>query len=521
LGEFFLTQKQTRLYPNSQVLSQVLGFIGQQGSGLEGIESRFEAELSGESKKVELKKDARGVPLILNGQLFTQRPHGYNLQLTVDLELQYTLEQELKAAMENYDADSAVGIVLQADSSEVLAMASYPTFDPNQYQLSTSEQKRDRAVSDPFEPGSVMKAFTLAGAIRDKIVNPNTRINCENGKFKVGPYWIHEADAHHSFESLTVTGILEKSSNVGTSKVALMMGDKRLLSTLKDFGFGEKYDMGLPGESRGILPSTPWKPHMLANISFGHTLAATPLQIANGYAAIANGGILRRPFVVKGITDIEGNEIEKYSAQDMRRVLSPEDAQKMVKMLEAVTGPDGTGQKANVDGFTVAGKTGTAQKIDPVNGGYMKGAYISSFAGFIPAKAPKYVIYVAVDNPRKAFYGAEVAAPIFSKVASFAMMKEGTLPTLTQVQKDSRKRNNKIGNEKNRKAIDKVARQAANPEDMPDVVGISLREALQVLQRNDIDLKVYGQGQVWKTEPAAGEKLAKAQAVKIFLSRDE
>ncbi|RYZ77408.1 MAG: cell division protein [Proteobacteria bacterium] len=428
-GLGFVTESK-RVYPNDRLLSNVIGFVGQGEGGLEGLELRYNDQLQAGRKKVSVKKDARGRPLIVGGQMFTQAPDGADVQLTIDRELQFVLEEELQGAVAKHEADSAVGVVLDAQTSEVLAMASSGTFDPNKASDFSQERKRNKPVTDAFEPGSTMKTFVLAGALDKGLVQPNTMINCEGGSFRIGKRVIHEADSHHNFDKLTVAQILMHSSNIGTTKVAFKMGRDMVKDTYKLFGFGEKSGIDLPGESRGIIQGGQWSDHLLANISFGHGIAATPLQIANGYAAIANGGWLKKPYIVKSIRDSESQEVTETKPTNIRQVLTPDAAAKMRLMLTGVTSAEGSGVNARVPGYPVAGKTGTAQKVDPKGRGYIKGGYVSSFAGFLPANNPRFVIYVAVDRPRKGYYGGSVAAPVFSRVAKFAVRRAGIAPVL-------------------------------------------------------------------------------------------
>jgi cell division protein FtsI (penicillin-binding protein 3) len=423
-------EESKRIYPNEKLLSHVLGFVGGEEQGLEGLELRYNDQLRAAKKHVSIQRDARGRPLIVNGQIFNQVPDGADLQLTIDRELQFILEQELSQTVVRHEADSAVGVVLDAQTSEVLAMASSPSFDPNKSSNFAPELRRNRAVTDSYEPGSTMKTFVIAGAINKGLVEPNTKFDVSGGQIRLGKRVIHEADAHHVFDSLSISEILAVSSNVGMAKLALKIGPEAIRETLENFGFGVRTGIDLPGEAKGILQKLPWRDHLMANISFGHGIAATAIQVANAYAVIANGGWLRQPYAVKSIRDHENGETIEMKPKTLRRVLSDEAVAKMRLILTGVTSKEGTGYNARVAGFPVAGKTGTAQKVMPNGKGYMKGGYISSFAGFLPANNPKFVIYVVVDHPRKEYYGSAVAAPVFSRVASFAVRKAGIAPVL-------------------------------------------------------------------------------------------
>lgn len=512
-----------RVYPNETLFAHSLGFLGSEGQGLEGLEKQFENELKGNAKKVSVRRDARGRPLIADGLIFTENPDGNELKLTVDSEIQYTLENELSQAVSTFEADSAVGVVMDAETSAIVAMASVPTFDVNKAMKTAPELRRDKAVTDVFEPGSTIKSFVIASALRKGAVAPNTKFFCENGSFKVGDKVIHEAETKEIYGNLTVSEILAVSSNIGATKIAFKMGAEELRQGLLDFGFGSKIGVDLPGEAHGSVQPLPWRPHLLSNISFGQGISATPLQIANAYAAIANGGVLKTPYIVQSVRDSETGQVREFEAKPIRRVLTPEQAAQMRIMLTGVTSPGGTGTNARVDGFMVAGKTGTAQKINPNGRGYMKGGYISSFAGFIPATNPKFVIYVAVDHPRKGYYGAQVAAPIFSRLASYAVRREGLAPVLLSEQTLTPER---------RKALhldpEKTRNLASLPEGdivaaslqlgvVPDVTNMTLREVLNRFAGRDIGIKFRGQGLVSKVEPPVGSPLPENKEITVIL----
>lgn len=512
-----------RVYPNETLLAHTLGFLGSEGQGLEGLEKAFETELKGNSKKISVRRDARGRPLIADGLLFTENPDGNEVKLTVDSDIQYNLENELAQAVTNFEADSAVGVILDAQTSAVVAMASVPTFDVNKAMRTAPNLRRDKAATDAFEPGSTLKTIVIAAALRQGILAPNTKFYCENGSFKVGDKIIREAESHEAFGNITVSEILAVSSNIGTTKIAFKMGADSLRQGLLDFGFGSRLGMDLPGEARGTVQPLPWRPHLLSNISFGHGISTTPLQIANAYAAIANGGVLNTPFIVQSVRDSESGVTREMEVKPIRRVLTPEQASQMKMMLSGVTGAGGTGQNARVDGFIVAGKTGTAQKVNPNGRGYLKGGYISSFAGFIPSNNPKFVIYIAVDHPRKGFYGAQVAAPIFSRVASYAARREGLAPVLLTDKNlihESRKVTKTVG-AKNRGLSSLVESDIVSVSldlgVVPDVTSMTLREVLRRFKGKDIGVKYRGQGVVSGVEPPVGSPLPDNKEITVIL----
>lgn len=512
-----------RIYPNESLLAHTLGFLGSEGQGLEGLEKSFEAELKGNSKKVSVRRDARGRPLIADGLLFTENPDGNEVKLTVDSDIQYNLENELAQAVTDFEADSAVGVILDAQTSAIVAMASVPTFDVNKAMKTAPELRRDKVATDAFEPGSTLKTLVIASALRQGVLAPNTKFFCENGSFKVGDKIIREAEAHENFGNLTASEILAVSSNIGTTKIAFKMGDDGLRQGLLDFGFGNKLGADLAGEARGTVQALPWRPHLLSNISFGHGIAVTPLQMANAYAVIANGGVLNTPYIVQSIRDNETGLVKNMDPKPIRRVLTSEQASQMKMMLSAVTADGGTGKNARVEGFIVAGKTGTAQKVNPAGRGYIKGGYISSFAGFIPANNPKFVIYVAVDHPRKAFYGAQVAAPIFSRVASYAVRKEGLAPMLLSERNllPEKRKAIKMDREKSRGLATvtegDIVSTSLEMGIVPDVTNMTLREVLRRFSGKEISVKFRGQGLVSGVEPPVGAPLPESKEITVIL----
>lgn len=512
-----------RVYPNESILAHTLGFLGVEGQGLDGLELQYDHLLKGNTKKISVRRDARGRPLVNDGLMFAENPDGAEIKLTVDSDLQYVLESELSHAVSEFDADSAVAIVLDAQTSAIRAISSYPSFDVNSAMKAAQSVRRNRVITDAFEPGSTMKTFVIATALREKIAKPNSKYFAENGKFKVGDKIIREAEASHAFGSLTVTEILALSSNIGTTKIAFQMGSEKLRQGLLDFGFGSRQGVELPGEAKGTVQALPWRPHLLSNISFGQGISATPLQVANAFATIANGGVLHTPYLVQSIRDPDSGEVQEFKTKEVRRVLSAEDAASMRMMLTAVTNPGGTGMNARVNGFIVAGKTGTAQKVNPNSRGYIPGGYISSFGGFIPAQDPKFVIYVAVDHPKKAYYGAQVAAPIFSRVASYAVRKEGLAPSLLTEENLSiqRKPSGSLMTVSSTGMMTaNELKQMASEKTMtvvPDLNGLSVREVMRRVNGTDLQLKVTGQGLVSEIYPAVGSALGPEKKITVIL----
>lgn len=509
-----------RVYPNDHLLSSTIGFTGKEGQGLEGLEMFYDKTLKGEGKKVSMKKDARGRPLIQDGMAFTETPQGKDIRLTIDSDLQYFVETELKQAIQKYEADAAYAVVLDAKTSAIRALSSLPNFDLNNPSKSNSLNRRNRSVTDTYEPGSTLKTMIIAEALDEKIYQPNSKIFCENGIFKIGKRIIREAEREHAQGLITVSEILAYSSNIGTSKIALKMGDEKLKESLVKFGFGQKTGVDLPGEAKGIMLGLPWKDHLLANVSFGQGITVTPLQMANAYAALANGGVLNTPYIVDTIFDPETGETALNQPKMIRRVVSEETAKQMRMMLAGVTSGKGTGLNARVNGYIVGGKTGTAQKIKTNGKGYMPGGYIGSFTGFIPANDPQYVIYVALDHPKKGYYGSQVAAPLFASIASYVVRRNGVA---AEVLADRNISN--VPQAQNQKTKDELkefdSESMSSDEQMltaaPNLVDLSVREALEKATPQQIKLKIIGKGKVDQTIPHSGEALDEDRTMTIFL----
>jgi cell division protein FtsI (penicillin-binding protein 3) len=518
-----LVEDWKRVYPNDNLLASTLGFVGQEGQALEGIELFHDSVLKGEKKKVSMGRDARGRPLIQDGLLFTETPQGKEMKLTIDADLQYFVEAEMSEAIKQYEAEGGWVVVLDAKTSAIRAIASLPTFDANKPMQSSALTRRNRAVTDTFEPGSTLKTFVIANALESKMVKPNTKIFCENGSFKIGNRIIREAEKDHAQGTISVSEVLAYSSNIGTSKIALMLGDQKLKDGLVLFGFGQKTGVDLPGEAKGITVPLPWRDHLLANVSFGQGITATPLQIANAYAAIANGGILNQPYIVESVTDVETNDTLVTPTTEIRRVVSPETAAQMRLMLSGATGEKGTGSSARVPGYIVGGKTGTAQKIKSVGRGYMPGGYIASFSGFIPANDPQIVIFVGLDHPKKEYYGSQSAAPLFSKIASYAVRRDGVTPelltekTISMVKQDSLAQ--KFLNEDKVIQLDEKSSAKSNQliTAAPQFKTLTVREVLAQAAEQQIEVKLVGSGRVDTTWPESGHALGEDRHMTVFL----
>ena len=401
--------EEVRTFPQGAVAAHVLGFTGVDNNGLEGLEKALDGRLAGKPGSMTIVKDPLGNVI---DEIDTRaETAGADVFLTLDHRMQANAEAVLRATVREAHAKGGTAIVLDPRTGAILAMANAPTFDPNRFGKAPPDRRRNRAITDTYEPGSTLKLVTVAGALSEKLVAPSTRYTLETS-IQVADRIIHEHEPRAT-QRMSVAQILSQSSNVGTITLAQLLGKDRLLSWLDRFGFGRRTGVDYPGESRGLLPSY-WSGSTIGNVPIGHGIAITPVQMAAAYGAVANGGVLRTPHLVERI----GSDSTKRGTG--RRVVSQTVAAQVMTMLrDVVTGDGGTGAAAAVPGYTVAGKTGTAAK--PERGGYSTSRYVASFVGIVPAKDPRLVVLVSIDEPRTAIWGGVVAAPAFSKIAQFGL----------------------------------------------------------------------------------------------------
>ncbi|MBI5374075.1 MAG: penicillin-binding protein 2 [Candidatus Schekmanbacteria bacterium] len=415
-------EENKRIYPQDSLGGQMLGFTGIDNEGLEGVERQFEKHIAGLSGiKVITEHDARGKSPFVYEKPVTD---GDNIVLTLDKNIQHIVQTELAKGVIEANAKGGTAIVIDPSNGDIIAIANYPEFNPNERKSYKPSAWRNKAISDFFEPGSLFKVVMASAALENKIVSPYTMIDCSPGYITVGNRRIKDAHPHGVLSFKEVIG---KSSNVGSIKVSLKMGKDLLYKYIKLYGFGDKTGVGLQGESSGMLrdPSK-WSGVSIGSITIGQEIAVTPLQLTMAYAVIANGGVLYKPRLLKRIEGWDGTLKDSFEPVPVRRVMSKETAFTLRDILKTVVEDGGTATLAGIDGFTVAGKTGTAQKAG--NGGYLSGKFFSSFVGFLPADNPKIVISVIIDEPVGAYYGGVVAAPIFRSIAERSMLYLGVKP---------------------------------------------------------------------------------------------
>jgi cell division protein FtsI (penicillin-binding protein 3) len=503
-----------RLYPNRELAAHVVGFEGVDG-GLEGIERAMDETLTGVPGKAVVGRDALGREVVTETVLQKPDP-GHGVMLTIDRTIQYLAEREIDAAWRRTQAKAAMAVVLDPRNGDVLAIAIRPTFNPNAFlEVPSREHWRNRAVTDPFEPGSTFKVIMAAAALQEGVVRPDDPIWAENGSITIAKTTIHD---WKKYGWLTFGEVLQNSSNVGSIKVGLALGRERYYRYMTAFGFGAPTGVGLAGESRGQLREpTRWSALSLPTMSIGQEVSVTALQMTAAFGAIANGGTLMQPRLVRSVFDADGKEIRRFEPRSLRQVISPETARTLTRLMTQVVAA-GTGHNAAISGYDVAGKTGTAQKLDPATKRYSRAPGVLSFAGFVPAEEPRLAMLVMLDEPKNEKWGSEAAAPIFSAIggevlryldvpardATPVAIVSGPPETATAL--------------RSRASIAEVAETSGDARVMPELRGRTLRHALAALAPLGVGVKVDGRGLVVAQAPAPGVTLPADTGVRLTLA---
>lgn len=499
LEEIFVESHTERIYPNYELGAQTIGFVGIDNTGLAGIEDSLNQKLKGEPQLVKYIRDAKGRPIKYETK--ASNLVAPDVQLSIDKDIQGALESYLKNAVIHHGALRGGAGVMDAETGEIIAVANYPTFDPNRPNSTPQQHRKLSFVTDPFEPGSIFKTLTFAAALENKIAQPETKFFCEYGKIKVQNHWITEAETHEKFEWLTLSEILKYSSNVGTTKVAFNLKYPKLRETLDKFQIAQKTGIEIKGESKGILSfkaGDKVRPLSLSNISFGQGVATTPLQMLRAYAAIANGGYLIKPTILKT------NESQLIPEN---RIISQRTADDLTKMLVGVVA-DGTGKNAQIPHYEIAGKTGTAQRVSS-QGGYS--GYIGSFIGFPVNVNRKFVVMAYIDHPTaNGYYGGVNAAPVFKKITQYILYKK---KDFTQFAKYDEKSNTKNLDEVQIHQSSVMKSYGAGF--MPDFMGLDKSSALQLAQERNIELEILGYGVVNRQSISPGTQFTGKITLKL------
>jgi cell division protein FtsI (penicillin-binding protein 3) len=508
-----LTTEARRYYPNRHLAAHLLGFADIDGRGIEGIELAYEDRLRGSDRRVEAIRDRRGQVVFADDMEDDRTIQGQSVVLTIDKAIQHIAERELALGVRTFEARGGSVVVMDPSSGEILALANYPPFNPNEPSKHPIAHRRNRAVVDRFEPGSTVKPFTMAAALAAGAVKSNQSINCENGVTRMGGRLLHDA---HPYEWLTPTQILAYSSNIGTAKIAQDLGKKDLYRGFRRFGFGEPTGLRVPGETAGILRHyRRWYDIDTAAVSFGQGMSVTNVQLATAMSAIANGGRLMQPMLVRRLSDGHGATIEESKPRVRRQVVPRRVAKLVGQMLTAVTEPGGTAIEAAVDGYLVAGKTGTAQKADYVHGGYAKDKWLASFIGFAPAERPAVVISVVIDEPVIAHYGGTVAGPVFRRIAEVTLRHMGIAPEGRQAVLAQKKQEIAVPEAEpvpEEEAVEK------GESAVPNVRSLPLRQAVIALHAESLVAEVVGSGVVASQDPAPGKAVPHGSVVRLQLA---
>jgi cell division protein FtsI (penicillin-binding protein 3) len=491
----------------------VLGFEGVDG-GLEGIERAWNDALAGTPGKAIVGRDALGREVVTQLVLTPPAP-GHGVMLTIDKTIQYLAEREIDAAYRRTRARAAMAVVMEPRTGHVLALAIRPTFNPNAFfDVPSKEVWRNRAVTDPFEPGSTFKVILAAAALDEGVVRPDDRIYAENGQLTVAKTVIHD---WKKFGWLTFTEVLQNSSNVGSMKIGLSLGRERYHKYMTAFGFGAPTGVGLSGESRGLLRDPQrWSLLSLPTMSIGQEVSVTALQLVAAFGAVANGGTLMQPRLVRAEFDADGRETRRFEPKAVRQVVAPETAKTLARMLTRVV-EEGTGHLAAIPGYEVAGKTGTAQKLDPGTRRYSRAPGVLSFVGFVPVDEPRLVMLVMLDEPKNEKWGSEAAAPIFAAIAG-PVLRHLEIPPRDAPPIQIVTGSGAEGPVAGRVRLASAATETAAGV-MPDLRGSTLRQALTALTPRGVRVEIAGRGRVVQQTPAPGELLADDAVARLMLSR--
>ena len=510
----FIVKEPQRLYPNGELAGQILGFVGTESNGLEGLETRYDRYLKGTPQKLVWARDAKGHWLYPRVETVARTEDtATNMILTIDSRIQYLVETQLKAAVQEKGAKGGYAIAMNPQTGEILALANQPSFDPNFYFKGGPGHAKNRAVNDCFDPGSTFKPFLIAAALEEKVVREKDRVFCENGSYRVANRVIHEAQRKRR-GSLSIREVVKYSSNIGCVKVSEKLGKEKFYEYIRAFGFGSKTGIDLPGESSGLLrPVSAWTRVDTSTIAFGQGISVTAVQLLTAMSAIANHGVLMKPYIVQALTDKKGRIIEQYSPTVVRNVISPETARTMTSILTSVVqDEDGTGKNARIAHLNVAGKTGTSQKFDFSRGVYSSEKVRTSFLGFFPAENPQIAILVTLDEPQRDKWGGVAAAPVFKKIGeqmltcfksyikdpSLFVPEENIFPDPPKVKLVS--------------ATQIVPETTEQMEEMemedestiPNFQGMTVREVLKKSRERGIELKINGSGWAVSQVPQAG-----------------
>ncbi len=510
-----LVKEPKRFYPNGELAAHMLGFVGADATGLEGLEKKYNEVLKGKPEKMAWARDAKGKKLFLRVEKNeTKKDESIDLVLTIDSRIQFLVETHLRDAVVSKGAKGGLAIVMDPKTGEILALANEGRFNPNNINGLIPDKWRNRAISDFYDPGSTFKPFLVAAALEEKAIKETDKFFCENGSYSIADRTIHEAN-HGRHGVLAVPDILKYSSNIGSVKIAQKLGKEKYAEYIEKFGFGAKTGVDLPGESTGMVrPVQKWMKVDAATIAFGQGISVTAIQLISAMSAIANNGVLMKPYIVRGLADKNNRLIKMYTPTVVRTVVSPGVAKQLTGMLTEVVGAvDGTGKNARIVNVAVAGKTGTSQKFDHARGIYSSERVRTSFVGFFPADNPQVAILVTLDEPQRDKWGGVAAAPVFKNIGEQILNCFKTNIRETPV----------LDQEKTNKVQLVSAQQTLVPGNvtmddesvMPNFLNLTIREVMKKARERSIEVKISGNGWATSQYPQAGTQLGEERVCNV------
>ena len=510
IDSVYLIKEPKRFYPNGDLAGRLIGFVGSDYTGLEGLELKYDSYLKATPEKLIWSRDARGNRMYPR----TEKPvihqeEGHNLILTIDSRIQHIVESNLTEAITAKGAKGGFIVVMNPKTGEILALADQPGFDPNKFSSYTIGKGKNKAITDCFDPGSTFKPFLAAAALEEGIVKENDRFYCENGSYKINDRTIHEAN-RKKYGHLTFHDILKYSSNIGCVKISEKLKKEKFYHYITQFGFGSKTGIDLPGEVSGLLrPQQNWTRVDMSTIAFGQGVSVTAIQLITALSAIANDGLLMKPHIVRAVVDKQGHIIKKYTPTPVRQVVSPKTAKRLTAILKDVVGEaDGTGKKAQITSIAVAGKTGTSQKFDFSRKAYSSERVRTSFMGFFPADNPQIAMLVTLDEPQRDKWGGVAAAPVFKNIGEQILtcyktdIKEDPFPVIEEEKTNTIKL--KLVSTPQIISRHTDMDSGADEPFMPDFRGMTMRDALKTAKEKGIEIKIMGSGWAASQEPKPG-----------------
>jgi cell division protein FtsI (penicillin-binding protein 3) len=515
----FNVEDPTRIYAYNNLASHLLGYVSNEYEGTAGLEKALDQYLHGDDGTMLVQRNAIGDVITVEEEKTKPSSAGENIVLTINKNYQSILEDELASGLQAYGGSYAMGIIMDPNNGEILAMANKQDYDPNQYWKYNDSTRRNKILTDTYEPGSTFKGITMSALLDQKLVREDEQVNISGGRYKFNTVYIN--DSHHGPASLTVKGVIEQSSNVGMSKLAQRIDDEIFYKYLRGFGFGSSTALGLPGEESGSLKKpNKWSPITKAFVSFGYELSVTALQLVTAYSAIINGGTLYQPQIIKSRLGSNGALLYQDTPKPVRSVISKETSMKMREFLRGVV-EKGTGKNAKLSMVSVGGKTGTSQKL--VNGSYSKSNYNSSFIGFFPVEDPKIICLIVFNSPSKGYYGGSVAAPLFKNTAEKIIESDASL--FKEIKNAPEIKNETIAK---MQVVPVVSKQVNNgsaaalaPGIMPDLSKLTLREAITLMGKFGLKSQVSGSGKVVSQSITPGEKIYKGEVCRITCGEEK